>query len=189
MKKQKIRDIKKRLHEIFSSSNWESFLDEVYSYPPRQVINPLISFFCNKDEKIKQRAIITIGKVVKLLADNNMESARIVMRRLMWSLNDESGGIGWGAPEAMAEIMSLHEQLAKEYAFILVSYANPDGNYLEHIELQKEVLKGIARLGKIRPLLIKDAIPYLRKNSLSGNDDIKRLSKNILKIIENNFGC
>jgi len=101
----------------------------------------------------------------------------------MWSLNDESGGIGWGAPEAMAEIMSLHEQLAIEYSSILISYANPDGNYIEHIELQKEVLRGLARLGKVRPLLIKDAMPYLRNNILSENEEIKRLSKSILEII------
>jgi len=38
------------------------------------------------------------------------------MRRLMWNLNDESGGIGWGNPEAMGEILACHEALANEYA-------------------------------------------------------------------------
>ena len=183
MKKLKTRALKKRLYDILSANNWESFFDEINSYSPRQVINPLISFFCNNDMIIKQRAIITIGKVVQVLADENMESARIVMRRLMWSLNDESGGIGWGAPEAMAEIMSLNAQLAEEYASILISYANPDGNYLEHMELQKEVLKGLARLGNVRPSLIKVAIPYLEKNNLSDNSDIIKLRKEILKIL------
>ena len=183
MKKQNIRHIKKRLHEILNSSNWESLLHEVYSYPLRQVINPLITFLCSTDKEIKQRAIITIGRVVRSIADKNMESARIIMRRLMWSLNDESGGIGWGAPEAMAEIMSLHEQMAVEYASILISYADPDGNYLEHVELQKEVLKGLARLAKVRPLLIKDAIPSLKKNNLCENENIVMLRKNILEIL------
>jgi hypothetical protein len=183
VKKQNIRHIKKRLHEILNSSNWESLLHEVYSYPLRQVINPLISFLCSTDKEIKQRAIITIGRVVRSIADKNMESARIIMRRLMWSLNDESGGIGWGAPEAMAEIMSLHEQMAVEYASILISYADPDGNYLEHVELQKEVLKGLARLAKVRPLLIKDAIPSLKKNNLCENENIVMLRKNILEIL------
>jgi len=36
----------------------------------------------------------------------------------MWSLNDESGGIGWGAPEAMGAIMARHTGLADEYANI-----------------------------------------------------------------------
>jgi len=183
MTKHKTRSLKKRLHEILRSTHWESLLNEVYSYPLRQVINPLISFLCSTDKKIKQRAIITIGKVVQFIAVKNMESARIVMRRLMWSLNDESGGIGWGAPEAMAEIMTLHEQLAIEYASILLSYADPSGNYLEHVELQKEVLRGIARLAEVRPLLIKDAIPCLKKNRMSQNEDIKMLSQTILESI------
>ena len=180
MTKHKTRNIKKRLHEILSNSNWESFLNEVYSYPLRQVINPLISFLCNQDENIKQRAILTIAQVVNLIAEKDMESARIIMRRLMWSLNDESGGIGWGAPEAMAEIMSLNAQLANEYSSILISYANPKGNYLEHIELQKEVLRGLSRLGKVNPALIRDAIPYLKKNNRSNNEEIRSLSRIIL---------
>ena len=37
-----------------------------------------------------------MGAVVAALATEEMESARVVMRRLLWNLNDESGGIGWG---------------------------------------------------------------------------------------------
>jgi hypothetical protein len=48
-----------------------------------------------------------MGEVMAHLADKDMESARVIMRRLMWSLNDESGGIGWGAPEAMGEIVDF----------------------------------------------------------------------------------
>ena len=55
-----------------------------------------------------------MGAVVAHLAEKDMESARVVMRRLMCSLNDESGGIGWGAPEAMGEIIASHEGLASE---------------------------------------------------------------------------
>jgi len=46
--------------------------------------------------------------VISNLTEKEMESARVIMRRLMWSLNDESGDIGWGAPEAMAEIIACH---------------------------------------------------------------------------------
>ncbi len=42
------------------------------------------------------------------------------MHRLMWSLNDESGSIGWGVPEAVAEIMANHDGAAEKYAYILV---------------------------------------------------------------------
>jgi len=96
------------------------------------VINPLFSFLYNNDEQVRWRTVTAFGAVVAKLADEDMEAARIIMRRLMWNLNDESGGIGWGSPEAMGETLARHEGLAKEYARILLSYARQDGNYLEH---------------------------------------------------------
>ena len=74
------------------------------------------------------------------------------MRRLMWNLNDESGGIGWRArPEAMGEIVARSERLADEYGHILISYLDPDGNYLEHPLLQRGLLWGIGRFAHARP--------------------------------------
>ena len=108
-----------------------------------------------------------MGVIVANLAEKDMESARVIMRRLMWMLNDESGGIGWGAPEAMAEIMACHEGLAKEYVHILVSYMREDANFLEHEILQRGVVWGVGRLAQTCPRLLqsKNAIqclqPYL----------------------------
>jgi len=140
------RELKKKINRLFRQNDFETAIDEIKRYPARQVINPLIFFLCSTDEIIKQQAITAIGIVVSILADKDMESARVIIRRLMWSLNDESGGIGWGAPEAMAEIMVQHKQLAKEYHNILFSYAKPGKNYLENEALQKGVKLGIKRL-------------------------------------------
>jgi len=119
--------------------------------PIRKLVNPLFSFFCDADELIRWRSISLMGMMVARLTGQDMESARVVMRRLMWSLNDESGGIGWGAPEAMGEIMACHEGLAKEYSAILRSYIREDGNFLEHPMLQRGVIWGIGRLAQVRP--------------------------------------
>ena len=102
-----------------------------------------------------------MGAVTADLAQEDMEGARVVMRRLMWNLNDESGGIGWGSPEAMGEILASHEGLAKEYASILISYAREDGNYLEHPVLQRGLVWGIGRLAQFRPSLLKHTAPFL----------------------------
>jgi hypothetical protein len=102
-----------------------------------------------------------MGTVVAKMADEDMESARVIMRRLMWNLNDESGGIGWGSPEAIAEILTCHDGLAKEYAHILISYAREDGNYLEHEVLQRGLIWGMGRLAQVRPHVLKEAIQYL----------------------------
>jgi len=83
------------------------------------------------------------------------------MRRFIWNLNDESGGIGWGCPESMAEVMAQNERLADEYGCILVSYIQPEGNYLEHEILQRGVLWGVGRLAQTRPRYTRAIGEYL----------------------------
>jgi hypothetical protein len=160
------RKLKKKILGLLKDHPLETSLEKMGQFPPRQALNPLFSFFCHPDEFVKWRAVTAMGAVVARLAQEDMESARIVMRRLMWHLNDESGGIGWGAPEAMGEIMARHEKLAEEYAAILASYINPSGNFIEHEILQRGVLWGLGRLAHSRPQLLADTaaflLPFLR---------------------------
>ncbi len=99
--------------------------------------------------------------MVSALAESNPESARVIVRRLLWQLNDESGGIGWGSPEALAEIMARSARLAHEYATILISFIDPDQNFIQHEPLQKGVLWGLGRLGRVDPDRVRDAAPHL----------------------------
>ena len=70
--------------------------------PAGQVVHALFSAICREDPVVRWHAITCLGDAVGRIAADDLEAARIVMRRFLWSLNDESGGIGWGAPEAMA---------------------------------------------------------------------------------------
>jgi len=150
------RQLKKKVFGLLSVKDFEKDILKISGFSARAVVNPLFSFFYNSDELIKWRAVTAMGVVVSNLADHDMESARVVMRRFIWNLNDESGGIGWGSPEAMGEIMARHEGLAKEYHKILLSYIMPDGNFIEHEILQRGVLWGIGRLAHARPNLVRD---------------------------------
>ena len=120
------------------------------------MINPLLCALFEPDEVLRWRVVRAVGITVSAMAEKDLESARIIMRRLMWSLNDESGGIGWGAPEAMGEIMAENETLAREYYRILVSYIDVKGNLLENDELELGVMWGISRLAQKRPELLRD---------------------------------
>jgi hypothetical protein len=159
------RSLKKQLFDLLNQGDSDKALAEMGRLPPRQIINPLLSFIQSGNEKVKWGSVKAIGHVVGQLADRDLEAARVIMRRLMWTLNDESGGIGWGSPEAMGEIMAIHRGLAQEYAHILISYAREDGNYLEHEGLQRGLLWGIGRLSETRPELVRESaglfLPYL----------------------------
>lgn len=170
------RNLKRRVFDLLNSSDLNRGLHDLCRLPARRVINPLFSFLCNSDQEVRWRAITAMGVVVANLAENDMESSRVVMRRLMWSLSHESGGVGWGAPEAMGEIMACHEGLAKEYVHILISYIMQDGNLLEHELLQRGVVWGLGRLAQVRPHLVQDAVPYLRPYLESGDATVRGLA-------------
>jgi hypothetical protein len=158
----KTRQIKPRIRELLvADTDMEASMSAICRYPARQSVNALISFFCDREEIIRWRAIAAIGRVTAMLADDNMESARVVMRRLMWSLNDESGGIGWGSPEAMGEIMARSGRLADEFSRMLRSYVRPDENFLEHETLQRGLLWGIGRLAQVSPTHLDQTDMYL----------------------------
>ncbi|BBO77551.1 hypothetical protein DSCW_49680 [Desulfosarcina widdelii] len=155
------RGRKATIRQLLLEENFETTLEVLLQLPGRQAVNPLFSFFYSGDERLRWRAVAAMGVVVSHLADTSLESARVVMRRLMWNLNDESGGIGWGSPEAMGEITALHDRLAKEFSGILISYIDPNGNFLEHELLQRGSLWGVGRLAHARPLLAKSACSFL----------------------------
>ena len=164
------RELKQKIADCLSQDDFVRALEELSPYGERRLINPLFSFLSSQDEHIKWRAVTGMGLVTTRLASDNMEGARIIMRRLMWNLNDESGGIGWGSPESMAEIMARQEQLAREYHAILISYITPGGNYLEHEGLQPGALWGLGRLARSRPGLLPPIAslfcPYLESKDV-----------------------
>jgi hypothetical protein len=161
IKRDSRRGLKKRVSELLTLESLDRALGLLNDQPAGQAINALFSFLPSTDAKVKWAAVTAMGWMVSRLAGRQMEQARVVMRRLMWQLNDESGGIGWGCPEAMGEIMASHEGLANEFAHILVSYVRKDGNPLEYEPLQQAAVWGIGRLGEVRPQLVREAVPHL----------------------------
>jgi hypothetical protein len=156
------RKLKQKVLELLNSEDFSEALLTLNSFPARRVVNPLFALLCSMEPQVRWRAITAMGAVVANLAQRDMESARVIMRRMIWNLNDESGGIGWGLPEAMGEVMARHEGLAREYVNILLSYIRADGNFLEHEPLQRGVLWGLGRLAQTRPELLQHAVPHLQ---------------------------
>ena len=151
-----MNNIKEKIKNLLEEDNFDENLQKLHEFPPLKVVNALLSLLVTTDEELKNRVVKSFGEVVSKLAENDMESARIVMRRLMLSLNDESGGIGWNSPEAMGEIMARCNKLADEYHKILISYTLGGGNELDFEGLQKSVIEGLKRLSRVHPNLVKE---------------------------------
>jgi hypothetical protein len=165
-------ELRKLVRSLLESPDFEEAIKRT-DIAPGKMINPLLCFLFETNEVIRWRAVRGVGITVSAIAEKALEPARTIMRRLIWSLNDESGGIGWGAPEAMGEIMAENEALACEYHRILVSYIDENGNRLENDELERGVMWGINRLAQKRPYLLREWTgPVLEQ--LKSPDPMKR---------------
>jgi HEAT repeat protein len=184
-KKESPRILRRRVRELLNSGDLEQVLGELRKISTRKAINPLISVFYDSDPELRQKAINAFGQIVADLANKNIEEARVVMRRLMWTLNDESGGIGWGAPEAMAEAMACHPRLAEEYVRILLSYIREDGNFLEYEPLRRGALWGIGRLAQVYPemMIELEAAKYIRPYLEDDDESSRELSALALRML------
>ena len=170
VKKDSIRALKKQTVKILESSCDYHDLLKLSGGSLLRLINTLFSFLYHKNPVIKWNAVIAMGSAVSNLAETDMEPARNIIRRLMWNLNDESGGIGWGSVEAMGDILAKNRSLALEYWPVLLSYAREDGNFQGHELMQRGVLWGIGRFCQSWPEMPgDDAAKYLMP--FLGSDD------------------
>lgn len=148
---------KRQIQSLLASPDFSKNLELWRSFSPRQVINPLLSFLCSTDEKLRWHAVTAAGVVTATLAEEDLESARVIVRRFLWQLNDESGGIGWGIPEAMGEALARSPALAQEYGRLVLSFVREDENYLDHEPLLAGALWALARFVQAHPKLLSES--------------------------------
>lgn len=117
-------------------------------------IKNLLRLLYSTDAVMRWRAIEAVGVVVDKLADNDYEAARNMIRSLFWSINDESGGIGWSAPECIGEIIYRKPVDFKEFASIIISFTDEE-------LLLPGVLWAAGRIAQADPELVKEFVPEL----------------------------
>lgn len=183
------RQIKKKVGLVLSESvRWQA-MEQLEQIPNEQLTGHLFSYLYNKNELIKFRSISAMGLLTERIFKENNEKARIILRRIMWNLNDESGGIGWGSAEAMGEILSLTPKLATEFKSILFSYLDPGANFIEHEMLQRGVLWGIGTYLETCPDDITETTKGLLFSHLHSDDPIKKGYAIRALISANCFDC
>ena len=162
----RFRNQKVELARICAGVNWKQDLERYVDdgSAVSEAVSPLLALLPRFG--FTWQAAYGLGLAVSRMAARDMESARIVMRRLMWSMNEESGNLGWGIPEAMGCILAESAALAKEYGRILLSYGHDTGredNFIEHAPLRRGVYWGIGRLAASNAAAAKPALPQLIK--------------------------
>lgn len=161
----RMRGRKAQLRGYLESPDWKKHLAALAALDAREIVGPLLSFLPPGGD-MAARAAVGLGVCVAGLAETAPEAARNIVRRLMWHMNEESGNIGWGIPEAFAEILARSPRLAGEFHAILLSYVmdtGRDDNYCDHAILRRSCFWAVGRLALARPDLCAKALPWLIK--------------------------
>lgn len=152
--------MKKRLRELLVRPDFEAIVR--IACEKRRTLGLLISSLYDADPLIGWRAVDAIGVVADRLAEDDPDYVREHLRRLYWLLSEESGGICWRAPEAMAEIVRRRPKLFDDYIPIIVGLivelAEED---LGH--LRAGTLWAMGRLGPLAGHHLDDALPAITR--------------------------
>ncbi len=118
----------------------------------RRRLSHLVRLAYDKETLTGWRAIKAIGIAAKAIVDQEYPFLRETIRKLLWSLSDESGGIGWSAPEIVGEIVCSDPERFQDIIPIL------SGIYdIEEEVFRPGILYALSRVAEERSDLI---IPY-----------------------------
>ncbi len=104
----------------------------------------LQSFLFEEDELLRWRAVEAIGCSAAVRARSGLDPVREIVRRTLWLMNDESGGLLWHGPQVLAAVLANVPALCDEFADIV-------GSFLEEDPFRVGTRWALWRLGASRP--------------------------------------
>jgi hypothetical protein len=96
--------LKKTIHHALEANDLNAVVS--LAKENRKALSLLVRLAYDKEALVGWRAIKAVGLAARQLIKADYEYLRETARKLLWSLSDESGGIGWAAPELLGEIVS-----------------------------------------------------------------------------------
>ncbi|MDP6775715.1 MAG: hypothetical protein QGI83_03005 [Candidatus Latescibacteria bacterium] len=156
--------LKDTLYDLLTRGDLEEIAE--LAMRRRRSLGSLVSLTFDRDPLVSWRAVEAMGLACDRLADTDVEAVRQHVRRLFWLITEESGGICWRAPEAMAEVVSRRPEMLSDFvpivSHLLVEMEEED---LEHFRPGT-----LWAIGRLFPAC-RDYIPDLVGAMASALDD------------------
>ncbi|MCX7707876.1 MAG: HEAT repeat domain-containing protein [Anaerolineae bacterium] len=136
-------------------------LDAVAALAERQrrALSYLVALTYEPDPKLAWRAIEGFGLAAAHIADRDPEFVRVHLRRLLWLLSDESGGIGWRAPELIGEVLHNRPGRFPEFMPILASLMDMEPE--DAVRFRAGWLWAVGRVATVAPAPMQAALPWV----------------------------
>jgi hypothetical protein len=150
--------VKKHLRQLLEARQIEQIVD--LAGRQKRVLGILLSLTFDAEPLIAWRAVEAMGAAAARIADDDPDYVREHLRRLRWLISDESGGICWHAPEAMAEIVRRRAGMFHEHIAIIVYLLRVmEPEDLAHF--RAGILWAIGRLGDIAAGDVEAVLPSI----------------------------
>ena len=150
--------LRKTLRDLLDQQRFDQIAETAVQ--TRRTLGHLVSLTFDADPRIGWGAVEAMGLAANRIAEDDPEYVRNHLRRLYWLLSEESGGLCWRAPQAMAEIIRHRPTLFADFIPIVVhliqQMAEED---LGHF--RAGVLWAIARLGPLANEHVKSVLPQI----------------------------
>lgn len=113
---------KEELDKLIEEGNPEALLEAVHAPEKRsKLLRRITAGLCSSEPRRKWRAVSAMG-VVAGPGGFSTDKVKERIKRFLWALNDESGDVPYGIPEALGEILAVRPELRSQYVAILVSF-------------------------------------------------------------------
>lgn len=120
----------------------------------RRVLRILLGLLYDAEDYAHWLAIDAIGRYGGRTAADNPEKARDLIRRLLWTLNDESGGTPWGATGAIGAVIAARPDLFAGYLSMICPLH-------DDVNIYPEFIWSVAAVSRARPDLAGEYVPFL----------------------------
>jgi hypothetical protein len=144
----------------------------------RKAMSLLIRMAYHKETLVGWRAIKAVGRVAKELATIDHEFLRITVRKLLWSLSDESGGIGWSAPELLGEIVSSDPEGFADIIPLIAEVYD-----IEEQTFRPGVVYALTRIAEVSPELVVGYQKIIIKSLMDKNPVIRIYALELAEVL------
>ncbi len=139
--------LKRDIHHSLEANDLEAVVS--LAKENRKVLSLLVRMAYDKDTLIGWRAIKAIGLSAKALVTTDYDFLRETVRKLLWSLSDESGGIGWASPEILGEILSADPERFSDIIPLIAEVYD-----IEEKVFRPGILYALGKIAEVSPDLI-----------------------------------
>lgn len=168
---------KQEILTILDSRDWESLRRWIAA--TRSPLTTISTILFSTEPLRCWRAIEATGIAAEVVAKTNLETVRNLIRHNFWMMNDESGNVGWYAPETIGEILYHVPTLISEYAPQLPSF------FVEE-PFERGAYWAVARLASTHPSEFDDIADKLARSTRLADPAIRYRALLALSFIDAN---